>query len=111
MFLGLLCALEIREEKLLHEPKDIAKSQDYKVLERLFEELTKCKEDDQQREFSLDIHFVSRHRVNFQECFLPLGTVHLLLDYLGFFLYKYLVDCYFGFLVLHSHLKNARISN
>jgi hypothetical protein len=58
MFLGLLCALEIREEKLLHEPKDIAKSQDYKVLERLFEELTKCKEDDQQREFSLDIHFV-----------------------------------------------------
>ena len=60
MFLGLLCALEIREEKLLHEPKDIAKSQDYKVLERLFEELTKCKEDDQQREFSLDIHFVVR---------------------------------------------------
>ena len=83
-FLGLLCALEIREEKLLHEPKDIAKSQDYKVLERLFEELTKCKEDDQQREFSLDIHFVSRHRVNVQECFLPFGTVHLLLDYLDF---------------------------
>ena len=53
MFLGLLCALELREEKLLHEPKDVAKSQDYKVLERLFEELTKCKEDDQQREFFL----------------------------------------------------------
>ena len=75
MFLGLLCALEIREEKLLHEPKDIAKSQDYKVLERLFEELTKCKEDDQQREFFLDIHFVVRLRVNVQECFLPLGKV------------------------------------
>ena len=54
MFLGLLCALELREEKLLHEPKDVAKSQDYKVLERLFEELTKCKEDDQQREFFLE---------------------------------------------------------
>jgi len=51
---GLLCALEIREEKLLHEPKDIAKSQDYKVLERLFEELTKCKEDDQQRNWMLE---------------------------------------------------------
>ena len=47
--IGLLCALERSSNELLHEPKDVAKSQDYKVLERLFEELTKCKEDDQQR--------------------------------------------------------------
>ena len=67
MFLGLLCALEIREEKLLHEPKDIAKSQDYKVLERLFEELTKCKEDDQQREFFLVYILLSVRLWNFKD--------------------------------------------
>jgi len=51
---GLLCALERSSNELLHEPKDVAKSQDYKVLERLFEELTKCKEDDQQRNWMLE---------------------------------------------------------
>jgi len=51
---GLLCALERSSTELLHEPKDVAKSQDYKVLERLFEELTKCKEDDQQRNWMLE---------------------------------------------------------
>ena len=50
---ALMCELERSPSELLHEPKEVAKSQDYKVLEKLFEELTKCKEDDQQRNWML----------------------------------------------------------
>lgn len=50
---ALMCELEVSSNELLNEPKEVAKSQDYRVLEKLFEELTKCKEDDQQRNWML----------------------------------------------------------
>ena len=46
---ALICELEVSSAQLLKDSKEVAKSNDYKVLEKLFEELTKCKEDDQQR--------------------------------------------------------------
>ncbi len=50
---ALMCELERSSSELLQEPKEVAKSQDYRVLEKLFEDLTKCKEDDQQRNWML----------------------------------------------------------
>lgn len=50
---ALICELECSERELLSDSKEISKSQDYKILEKLFEELTKCKEDDQQRNWML----------------------------------------------------------
>ena len=50
---ALICELEVSSAQLLKDSKEVAKSNDYKVLEKLFEELTKCKEDDQQRNWML----------------------------------------------------------
>ena len=44
---ALICELEVSSAQLLKDSKEVAKSNDYKVLEKLFEELTKCKEDNQ----------------------------------------------------------------
>jgi hypothetical protein len=50
---ALLCELEQSSCELLKEPHDVAMSSDSKALESLFEELTRCKEDDQQRNWML----------------------------------------------------------
>ena len=50
---ALTCELERSSSELLKEPKEVATSADSKVLEKLFEELTRCKEDDQQRNWML----------------------------------------------------------
>lgn len=50
---ALMCELEHSSAELLKEPGDVAVSADSKALEKLFEELTRCKEDDQQRNWML----------------------------------------------------------
>ncbi len=50
---ALLCELEQPPSSLLKEPSDLAASADSKALEAVFEELSKRKEDDQQRNWML----------------------------------------------------------